>query len=81
LQRGDLRVFDNGVEQTIVSFETMGGVVRATGKPQARLSIILIDAWNVDWASQNRVRKPAVEALERLQHGPDKIANLRWAKR
>ena len=74
LRRSDLRVFDNGVEQAILSFEKMSGAAGPTGQPAARLSILLIDALNVDWVSQNRARKAAIETLATLQQGPDKIA-------
>ncbi len=81
LHKSDMRVFDNGVEQTILSFEKIAGVVSATGKPPARLSILLIDALNVDWVSQNRARLAAIEVLERVQQGPDKIAIFAMGER
>jgi VWFA-related protein len=49
LKAADLRVFDNGVEQAIASFEKIGGVVKARNgvsivgeDPQAKASIIIL---------------------------------------
>jgi VWFA-related protein len=74
LQKSDVRVFDNGVEQSILSFERMGGMVRSTGEPTARLSVILFDTLNSSWTTQINGRRAALQALERMQKGPDKIA-------
>ncbi len=74
LQKSDVRVFDNGIEQAILSFEKMGGMVRATGEPTARLSVILFDTLNSSWTTQIDGRRAAVQVMERMQKGPDRIA-------
>jgi VWFA-related protein len=82
LKKSDLRVFDNGVEQTILSFEKLGGSLQALYQahdqtaPRAprRLTVILIDALNADWATQIYGREGVSKMLEKLPQGVDRIA-------
>jgi VWFA-related protein len=56
LRAEDLRLFDNGVEQAIASFEKLGqGGASAAGAaalPPQRLSIIVLDCLNTGWVAQ-----------------------------
>ncbi len=74
LKRSDFHVFDNGVEQKILSFERLGGVIAATGLPRERLSIILLDSLNTSWSLQVAGRNAVLKMLEKSPRGPDRIA-------
>jgi VWFA-related protein len=94
LKKNDLRLFDNGVEQTILSFENLGdasvgnpgGPVPAsaetpyqapyqtTGRPRARLSVILLDTLNMSFKTQTDGRKAVSQMIEKLPQGRDKFA-------
>ena len=89
LKKGDLRAFDNGVEQTILSFEKLGAGIpttnggatdstatddRATGRRAPRISIILLDAINTSRAAQIYGRKAVSEMLRNLPQSEDMIA-------
>jgi VWFA-related protein len=83
LRATDLRLFDNGVEQTIASFEKLGqgGAPAPTGRdakdsasPQ-RLSIIVLDALNTPWTDQIAGRAGVSQMLAKLPPG-DRIAIL-----
>jgi len=90
LKKGDLHVFDNGVEQTILSFEKiggsgaekpgavssekLGGTGEGTGRSTARLSVILLDTLNMTFKTQVDGRKAVSQMIERLPQGRDKLA-------
>jgi VWFA-related protein len=74
LSKDDLRLFDNGVEQTILSFEKLGGMVKSTGRPARRLSVILLDALNTGWAVQIYGREAVSQMLGKLAPDTDRIA-------
>jgi VWFA-related protein len=77
LRATDLHLFDNGVEQTIASFENLGPGVASnpgTSQPQ-RLSIILLDTVNTPLFLQSLVRDAVVQMLNKLPPG-DRIAIL-----
>jgi VWFA-related protein len=74
LKKSDFRLFDNGVEQKILSFERLGGIVATTRLPRERLSIILLDSLNTSWGMQPPARRAVMEMLEKVPHGPDCIA-------
>ncbi len=71
LRKDDLRLFDNGVEQTILSFDKLG---KSTGRPARRLSVIVLDALNTGWADQIYGRDAVSQMLEKLPPGRDRIA-------
>jgi VWFA-related protein len=80
LQATDLRLFDNGKEQTIASFEKPGpggGVLRGTtvpaGRHPQRLSIIVLDALNTSWSDEIYAREGVSRMLGKLAPG-DRIA-------
>jgi VWFA-related protein len=54
LRAADLRLFDNGVEQTIASFEKLGqaGAIASSGPQPKRPSIIVLDCLNTGWVDQ-----------------------------
>jgi VWFA-related protein len=74
LSQSDLRLFDNGVEQTILSFEKLGGIVKSTGRPARRLSVIVLDALNTGWGAQIYGREAVSQMLLKLPPGTDRIA-------
>lgn len=89
LRKSDLRLFDNGLEQTIASFEKIGSVGaavnpdaatagstgrQAKGRSAPRLSIILLDALNTSRSDQIYGRKAISEMLRSLPQGEDRIA-------
>jgi VWFA-related protein len=74
LSKDDLRVFDNGVEQTILSFEKLGGIVKSTGRPARRLSALLLDALNTGWGVQIYGREAVSQMLAKLAPNTDRIA-------
>jgi len=84
LRQRELRVFDNGAEQTMLSFENVGVAARtiggtsvagdATSGATPRLSIILLDALNTSLSSQIYGRKAISEMLGNLPAGDNKIA-------
>jgi VWFA-related protein len=84
LRAGDVRVFDNGAQQTILSFEkigaasqTAGGTAvndKAPGRRMPRLSIILLDGLNTSRPDQFHGRKAISEMLRNLPQGEDGIA-------
>jgi VWFA-related protein len=73
LRASDLRLFDNGVEQTIASFEKLSrGGAPASGGPRAkppadpqpqRLSIIVLDALNTPSSYQSPAREGVSQML------------------
>ena len=82
LRAADLRLFDNGVEQSIASFERLGpGGAPTSGGPEAkppadqpqRLSIIVLDALNTPFDYQSPARDGVSHMLGRLPPG-DRIA-------
>ncbi|HEX4133638.1 MAG TPA: VWA domain-containing protein [Bryobacteraceae bacterium] len=82
LRPGELRLFDNNQEQTIVSFEKRGspgqGPVDADSPPPSRVlqkrpCIIVLDALNTAWSDQNYGREGVLRMLETLPPG-DHIA-------
>jgi VWFA-related protein len=74
LKKGGLRLFDNGAEQAILSFEKLGGIVPSTGRPARRLSVILLDALNTGWEAQIYGREAVSQMLQKLPPGADRIA-------
>jgi VWFA-related protein len=84
LRQRELRVFDNGVEQIMLSFENLGiaagttAGTRPTGDASSgttpRLSIILLDALNTSVSSQIYGRKAISEMLRTLPQGENRIA-------
>jgi hypothetical protein len=89
LRQRDLRVYDNGVEQAMLSFENLGVATRtmgvtsgggisavgtATSRATPRLSIILLDALNTSVSSQIYGRKAISEMLGTLPPGENRIA-------
>ena len=84
LRQRDLRVFDNGAQQAMLSFESLGVTARATGATSIsanatspatpRLSIILLDALNTSVASQVYGRKAISDMLRNLPPGENRIA-------
>ena len=72
LRKEDLRVFDNGLQQTILSYEKIGEAP-ALGKP-TRLTIIVLDALNSSWADQIYGRAAVAKMLETFPEGVDRIA-------
>jgi VWFA-related protein len=74
LRKEDLRVFDNGVEQTILSLEKLGGSVQTTGRPARRLSVIVLDALNTGWGAQIYGREAVSQMLGKLPAEVDRIA-------
>jgi VWFA-related protein len=90
LKKTDLRLFDNGVEQTILSLEKLGDAsvgnpggpaqtssetpYQTTGRSTARLSVILLDTLNMSFATQADGRKAVSQMIEKLPSGRDKFA-------
>jgi len=84
LRQRDLRVFDNGAEQAMLSFENLGVATRTaagtstignvTGNATPRLSIMLLDALNTSASSQIYGRKAISEMLRTLPPGENRIA-------
>jgi VWFA-related protein len=75
LHASDLRLFDNGVEQNIASFEKQGqrgAPASANPEPQP-LFIIVLDSRHTGWVDQIYGRKGAIEMLSKLPPG-DRIA-------
>src|SRR5580704_16847626 len=72
LRKEDLRLFDNGLEQTILSYEKIGDAP-TLGKP-TRLTIIVLDALNSSWADQIYGRVAVAKMLETFPEGVDRIA-------
>ena len=81
LRASDLRLFDNGVEQTIASFEKLGqggapipggSKTKPADQPQ-RLSIVVLDALNTPFDYQSPARDGVSQMLNRLPPG-DRIA-------
>jgi VWFA-related protein len=79
----ELHLFDNGVEQNILSFEKFGGSTQPEDKtrdnaPAVRLgprwSIILLDTLNTPLADQIRGRDGVFGMLRKLQENKDRIA-------
>jgi VWFA-related protein len=89
LRSCDLRVFDNGVEQSILSFDRLDGAAPPAGGNGAsgpagdggavrapRLSIILLDALNTSPSNQVHGREAISEMLGNMPQGEDRIAIL-----
>ncbi len=89
LRQRDLRVFDNGAEQAMLSFENLGIAPRTPGATSTgptsvsgnvtspvtpRLSIILLDALNTSVSSQIYGRKAVSDMLRTLPPGENRIA-------
>jgi VWFA-related protein len=87
LRKTDLRLFDNGIEQTVLSFEklgdaSVGGPVEAssetppqtTGRSTARLSVILLDTLNMSFQTQADGRHAVSQMIAKLPQGRDKLA-------
>ncbi len=84
LHQRDLRVLDNGTEQTMLSFENLGVATRTLGGTPAgsdetplatpRLSIILLDAINTSLSAQIYGRKAISEMLRNLPPGQNRVA-------
>jgi VWFA-related protein len=78
LRQRDLRVFDNGAEQSMLSFENLGFAAGTTGRTSTgatpRLSIILLDALNTSVSPQIYGRKAISDMLRTLPPGENGIA-------
>ncbi len=72
LRKEDLRLFDNGIEQTILTYEKIGNAP-TQGKP-TRLTIIVLDGLNSSWADQIYGRVAVAKMLETFPEGVDRIA-------
>jgi VWFA-related protein len=72
LQAADLKLFDNGKEQAIASFEKLGqGGPHA--KRHARLYVIVLDSVNTPWSEDIYAREGVSRMLSKLPPG-DRIA-------
>ena len=72
LRKEDLSLFDNGIGQTILTFDKIGEAP-TLGKP-TRLTIIVLDALNSSWADQIYGRVAVAKMLETFPEGVDRIA-------
>jgi len=69
LRAEDLRVFDNGKEQTIASFERIGNAAASGGTKAPQLAVILLDAQNTSFSDQVYGREGVTKMLARLPLG------------
>jgi VWFA-related protein len=80
LRGSDLRVLDNGVEQSVLSFDLLGASEAGDGEaaraPAPRLSIVLLDALNTSPSNQVFGRRAISEMLGSLPPGGDRIEIL-----
>jgi VWFA-related protein len=76
LRKDEIRVFDNSREQTVTSFERMGGGAgsAASSSPRRR-TIIVLDALNTGWGAQIYGREAVATVLGKLPQG-DLVAIL-----
>lgn len=72
LRKDDLRLLDNGVPQTILSFDRIGATV--TGVPARRISVIVLDALNTSWGDQLYASDAVSQVLSKLNPSIDRIA-------
>lgn len=72
LRREDLRLFDNGIPQTILSYDKIGDAP-TLGKP-TRLTLVVLDGLNSTWADQIYGREAVAKMLETFPEGVDRIA-------
>ena len=85
----DVEVLEDGAVQQIASFErvslggsrpagqepsTVAGMIRAAQNPRARLFVLFIDPRHVSAQASTDIRKPLVDAINRLVGGDDLIA-------
>lgn len=72
LQTGDVELLEDGVPQTIATFEHV--MVGAPGSSRARVFVIFLDTYNTQIESSSSMRLPLIKVLDRVIAADDMVA-------
>jgi VWFA-related protein len=72
LQAGDVELLEDGVPQTIATFEHVK--VGAPGSTRARVFVIFLDTYNTQIESSSSMRLPLIKVLDRVIAADDMVA-------